>query len=170
MKSCWNMPKPACPHVKNLVPLSGWEWMTVYPSSRTCAMYGSWGFLIRQLCQPRPDTGQRCRLLIADTALLAEGEVVLWAFTSKEGEVLKRGSDKMKYALVRDEFQRRSMDDSHNPHRYTSVVRRGGGLASDVKAVVLTDEALDDLFGTEEDEVDVFEKELDEALAADARA
>ena len=102
----------------------------------------SWAWLFEHAWQPHPDTNERLRLHVPDTVIYRDGQPVLWVFTTKEGELKRKGSDKLKTPLVRDQLLQRASEcasGSGVDTRYIAVARSGHlkSLASDVTSAVL---------------------------------
>jgi hypothetical protein len=101
-----------------------------------------WVWLFEHAWQPHPDTKERLRLHVPDTVIYRDGEPVLWVFTTKEGELKRKGSDKLKTLLVRDQLLQRASErafGSGGDTRYIAVARSGHmkSQASDVTTAVL---------------------------------
>ena len=102
----------------------------------------SWAWLFEHAWQPHPDTNERLRLHVPDTVMYRDGQPVLWVFTTKEGELKRKGSDKLKTPLVRDQLLQRASECASGSGvgtRYIAVARSGHlkSLASDVTSAVL---------------------------------
>ena len=120
-----------------------------------------WAWSMRQLARKRPDTGARLRIAVAQTVLLESGEPVLWIFTAKTGEVMRKNTDKLRADLVRDTLCGRKLEEeSAKPvarelppdaeTRYVASVRRGHKGACDLKASMLTEVELARILSGEE--------------------
>ena len=110
----------------------------------------SWAWLFEHAWQPHPDTNERLRLHVPDTVMYRDGQPVLWVFTTKEGELKRKGSDKLKTPLVRDQLLQRASECASGSGigtRYIAVARSGHlkSLASDVTSAVLDAGALHEM-------------------------
>ena len=115
----------------------------------------SWAWLFEHAWRPNPETKQRLRLNVPDTVLFSEAEPTLWLFTTKEGELKRKSSDKLKMTLIRDQLLLRASEmvaRSENigrprqpSHEYVAVVRYGSArtLASEMHAIVLDEVTVD---------------------------
>ncbi|KAL1508004.1 hypothetical protein AB1Y20_007602 [Prymnesium parvum] len=115
----------------------------------------SWVWSIRQLARKRPDTGTRLSVSMAQTVLFTGGEPVLWVFTSKTGEVLRKNHDKLRVSTVRDALCGRAIEDENSillgsELDYIATVRRGPSKAASLKALVLVERDLVQLLSFEQ--------------------
>ena len=111
----------------------------------------AWYWAFSQLAKPKPGLGitvGRLKLRIAETILYeSNGEAVLWLFTSKDGDVMRRDRRRLKLETVVETMQRHGRRDaleagSRPAQTYAVCVRKGNESAPEVKAVLLTEQEL----------------------------
>ena len=111
----------------------------------------AWFWAFSQLVKPKPGLGasvSRLKLRIAETVLYeSNGEAVLWLFTSKDGDVLRRDRKRLKLDTIVETVQKHARQDaleagSRPSQTYAACVRKGNESAPEVKALLLTEAEL----------------------------
>lgn len=108
----------------------------------------SWFWTIDALHRSRPGVPGsvgRLHLSIAETVLFNEGEAVAWVFTSKEGEVKRKHTKRLKLETIVESLCIKARHDAELANarpaqRHAVAVRRGNDSATDVKCELMPEE------------------------------